>query len=100
MGTARVSEPALILPAYDTAWPVTRRQFAAVTVVYVAGFGDAGTDCPPDLIHAMKLIIGNLFNQREDHPAVPIGSVTESTAVDALLTPWTCHDGRLLDSLS
>ena len=97
--TDLVSEPALIKPAYNTLWPGTRCQYAGVTIVYVAGFGDDPADVPPDIIHAQKLLIGSMFANREDYPAVPIGSVTESTAVDALLTPWQCHDRRLLESL-
>jgi len=93
------SEPPYIIPAYNTNWPTVRKQVAGATITYVGGYGTAGTDVPQDIIAAMYLLIGNLYEQRSDHPRVPIGSVTESTAIDALLMPYTHHDPLFMASV-
>ena len=42
-------EPGFVLPAVDTSWPDTLECANAVTVTFVAGYGDAASDVPaPD----------------------------------------------------
>ena len=94
------SEPPYLVPAYDTVWPSTRQQIAAATITYQAGYGAAATDVPDDIIAAIKLVAGNLYEDRQNHPTVPIGSVTESTAVDSLLRPYRLSDQRLSASVA
>lgn len=53
-----------IAPAYGEVWPTTREQMEAVTITFVAGYGAAGA-VPEDLKHAMKLIVGHLYEQRQ-----------------------------------
>lgn len=36
-----------------------------ITITYVSGYGDAATDVPMDIIHAIKLMISHLFQNRE-----------------------------------
>lgn len=68
---------------YLNTWPVTVAQRDAVRIVYVAGYGDAGTDVPEDLRRAMLLRLGDLYRNRE---AQVIGAtVTEGLAMSALL---------------
>ncbi len=55
-----------IRPAYGVTWPVTRCQMNAVTVRFVAGYGDTDTDIPPRLKMAMLLDLGTLYENRED----------------------------------
>lgn len=55
-----------IVPAPGYVWPSTEYgRLAAVTVVYVAGYG-AASAVPASLKHAMRLIIGTLFAFGED----------------------------------
>ena len=93
------TDPPFLVPAYNTNWPSTRNQVAAATITYVAGYGTAGTDVPQDILAALYLLIGNLYENRENHPLVPVGSVTESTAIDALLGPYAHHDPLLMTSV-
>lgn len=37
----------------------------AVTITYVAGFGDAGTDVPADVLHAIKLLAAHFYAHAE-----------------------------------
>ncbi len=75
---------AYIAPAYDETWPITRRVYSAVQVNFTAGF--PGTDdspvslanVPETLRHAMLLLIGHYYENREavlagEMPAMPFG---------------------------
>lgn len=68
-----VSEPARISPAFDTLWPSTRAVMNAVKVTFVAGYGDAASDVPAKARQAMLLLIGHLYENREQ---VVIGTIT------------------------
>lgn len=67
---------------YDQVWPTTRAQPQAVTITFVAGYGDSGEDVPPRLKAAMLFDIGTLYEIREDYiigqgytvSPLPIGS--------------------------
>lgn len=41
--------PGWLLPAYGVSWPATRCQAQAVTVRFVAGYGNTGADVPAEL---------------------------------------------------
>lgn len=64
-------EPGVISPAYDTDWPAVRCQKAAISITFTAGYGAAGTDMPKSLLHAIVLLTGHLFEQRD---VVVVGS--------------------------
>jgi len=59
------SEPARITPAYNEDFPDTRAESNAVTVTYVAGYGDASTDVPEELRLLIRLLVGHYFENRE-----------------------------------
>ena len=52
--------------AYGTYWPTTRDQAAAVTVTFVAGYGNTGAALPGLLVQGLLLDIGTLMAHRED----------------------------------
>lgn len=80
------SEPGRITPAYGKFWPVTRYQINAVTITFVAGYGDAA-DVPTPIKQAILLIIGELYARREAAIAgAPIMEVP--LGVKALLMPY------------
>lgn len=55
-----------VAPAYGLYWPVTRDQFNAVTVRFMAGYGSRPSDCPARLKMAMLEDLGSLYEHRED----------------------------------
>ena len=59
------SNPARLRPAVGSSWPATEYRFAAVEIQWKAGFGDDPTDVPEDIRSAMKLALGDLYEQRE-----------------------------------
>lgn len=80
------SEPGRLVLAYGASWPsATLRPAAAITIRYVAGYGDP-EDVPENYRQAMLLMIGHFYENRE---AVVAGQgVTISQlpmAVDSLL---------------
>lgn len=79
--------PGRIRLAHGEFWPGTRSQPEAVTVTYVAGYGAASTNVPPPIVHAAKLIVGDLYEVREGSI---LGTIQkDNPAVDALLLPYT-----------
>lgn len=59
------SEPGWILPAFGYAWPLTRSQANAVTVIYRAGYGDAAASVPAPIKQWILLMVGALYENRE-----------------------------------
>jgi len=55
-----------IMPAYGQSWPSTRDQMQAVTVRFVAGYGDNAVDVPERLLNAMKVLVATWYENRED----------------------------------
>lgn len=62
-----ISRPSRIAINPDKAWPTTGDYPNAVTVEYEAGFADAAS-VPESFKVAMKLLIGFLYENREDMP--------------------------------
>lgn len=59
------SSPGVIALKYQQSWPATRGVVNAVSIIFVAGYGDAATDVPAPLVQAIKLVVGHLNEQRE-----------------------------------
>lgn len=57
--------PPRILPAFGECWPATARVPQAVKIQFTAGYGEPA-DVPPDIKAAVKLVLGSLFEHRED----------------------------------
>ncbi len=58
------SSPGRLTPALNQLWPATANVIAAVTVLYVAGFG-AASAVPVKLMEAIRLLLGHYYNNRE-----------------------------------
>lgn len=70
-----VTEPGRIAPAYGESWPSTRSDLNAVTLVYTAGYGSAGSDVPPDVRTAISMLAGSLYENREDTSPITLATV-------------------------
>lgn len=81
------SEPARVTEEESQYWPTPETVINAVTIKYVAGYGDGPDDVPRPIRQAMLLLIAHWYNHRE---AVNVGSSisTYPMAVDALLQPY------------
>jgi uncharacterized phiE125 gp8 family phage protein len=76
-----------VRPVHGGAWPAARDQSDAVRITFTAGYGATGADLPAPLIHAIKLHLGVLYEQRE---AAAPGTQMHAVpfAYDVLLAPY------------
>lgn len=82
-------EPRIVLK-YGQTWP-TIREGSLITVTAVVGYGAAGAQ-PADLMHGLKLIVGDMYAHRE---TVTEGAAV-STPVAATVDALTCNHRRHL----
>ena len=76
-------EPGIALK-YDPVWPTIQTGSQIVSVAIV-GYGVAGTQ-PPETLHAMRIILGDLYAFRESAQVGTVaGKIPSSATVDALL---------------
>lgn len=80
-----------ITPAYGESWPATRPVTGAVTITFVAGYGDAATDVPEETRQAILILAGQMWVQRLGVD----GPDTIPPVIDALLN--RAHDDRVLE---
>lgn len=59
------NEPGRIEPAYSYSWPTARDQQNAITVRYVAGYGDSTSDVPIQLRLAVLQLALHWFTKRD-----------------------------------
>lgn len=50
-------------------WPSIQDEINVLTVTYVAGYGDAGSDVPGNILQAMRYLIAAYYENRTDHLA-------------------------------
>jgi uncharacterized phiE125 gp8 family phage protein len=84
------ASPGTIRPAYNVDWPSYRAQPDAVRIRFVAGW--TGPEKVPDPIRsAIKLIVGDLYENREAQIADARAIIQANKTVDALLLPFQTH---------
>lgn len=81
-----ISIPSRIMPAFDQVWPTTQWVMNAVKIRGVFGFGDNASDIPGRIKAAMLLIIGHLYENREQ--TTPLNLSTLPNGVSALLASY------------
>ena len=69
------TEPGRIALAHSQRWPSIRSDINAVTLTYVAGEAAAGADVPQIKRHAVAMIVGSLYENREDASPIAIKTV-------------------------
>lgn len=84
---------AKVFPKFNVSWPITRDHGNAVTVRYIAGYEpatdspiDHAANVPGDLKEAIKLMIGDMFENREGKIVGTMHSTNPT--VNALLSPY------------
>ena len=92
------SEPGRVQPAYGKIWPASRASTVnAVIVTYIAGYGSQAGNVPARTKHAIKLLVGQWFENREWIVAgVTAARIPET--IEALLLP--VHSGRVLNCVA
>jgi len=87
--TDTTSDPGRIYLAYNKTWPTVRMQRQAISVVFVAGYGDAGSNVPEPIRTAIKMMVTYHYETRQPNMLAIGGvAVTMPKTVDALLLPY------------
>ena len=60
------SSPGRIQPIDGEAYPATEARLNAVEIEYVAGYGDAATDIDQSIKYALLMLIGHMYQNREE----------------------------------
>lgn len=71
-------------PSFGSRWPAVRQEPDGVVIRYGAGYQAT----PAPIVHALKLMVGDMFAQRS---TIAIGTVSKapmSVTVEALLSPY------------
>ncbi len=74
--------PGKIRLAWDQSWPETRVEPAAIEVIFVAGYGAAGSDVPEPVRDAILMMVDDVYNHRS---ATVERALRANPTVDALL---------------
>lgn len=83
--TSNAAWPPRILPRYGQCWPCTADVPEAVQIEFVAGYGTPA-QVPADIKAAVKLLLGSLFELRENESTVSISVLP--MGAQALLAPY------------
>lgn len=73
-------------PAPGVSWPATSERRRAVTVEYIAGYGNAAA-VPKAIVHAILLLVEHLYQNRS--AVADVQKITVPLAVESLLGPHT-----------
>lgn len=101
-GTEQTLDPSLyriiggatarLVPAFRTFWPATRNQEESVRIRFDAGYGPAEADVPAAIRHAVLLLIGHFYENREaEIVGLRAAAIELPTGVDALLSPFRVY---------
>jgi uncharacterized phiE125 gp8 family phage protein len=75
-----------IAPIPTDIWPTTESgRMNAVTVTYIAGYGDTASDVPDPIKHAIKLMIADWFDERN---STIVGTVVAKMPASAQNLLW------------
>jgi uncharacterized phiE125 gp8 family phage protein len=69
-------------------WPGVLHHPDSVTVTYVAGYGPTDESVPTSIKHALRLLVGHLYEHREASSPLTVQSVPYG--IEALLMPFRC----------
>lgn len=83
---AKGVKPSIYLAPDTLTWPTTQTdKINAVTVTFVAGYGAAGSDVPEHIRAAIQLVLGDLYQNREN---TVIGNITNELPNGAKHLLW------------
>ena len=84
-----VAEPGRVYLKWDKSWPSVSLQVVNPIVVrFVAGYGVAGSNVPETIKQAILLLIGHLYENREDVVLDNVQQLQMVFGVDALLSNY------------
>lgn len=91
------TEPARIVPAYQTTWPIARLLVDSVQITFTAGFGDDAENVPADLRSAILLHAKWAFNGPETDQSLGGTDTARERAFKALVGKWKLVSDEVAD---
>jgi len=86
------TKPGRLRPTLGNSWPATEERFSAVEIEWIAGYGDDPTDVPEEIRSAMKLALGDQYEQRE---SIVLGlNINYSKQIEILLSDQRLSEGN------
>ena len=86
------TEPGRVVLGYQKSWPTTTLYPSnPIEIEFVCGYGDAGSDVESSILHAIKLDISDLFENRETE--VYLNNHFKLGTWEALLFPYKIFGG-------
>lgn len=76
------SDPARIVEAYGEVWPETRDELNAVTVTFIAGFGDAASDVPENYKSLALRIVTDRFDVERGDTVIGTSATSVPNRID------------------
>lgn len=80
---------ARLTPSYGYSWPSTYATTNAVEITFVAGYGDASSDVPAPIRHAMLLMIATYYDQVRESVVLEGSPMRVPMSSKFLLGPYT-----------
>lgn len=84
------STPARIILKDGWCWPTTWDDFNAIEIQFVAGYGASGASVPPEIVHAIKLLVGHYYNNREASTGIAMPQMI-ADGYEALVGPYRIY---------
>jgi len=86
------SEPGKAVLRYGEIWPSTTLSPSdPIEVEYICGYGPAGATVPAPIMHAIKLMIGTMYENRESVIVGPGMVAARPLNYENLLNPYILH---------
>lgn len=82
--------PFYVVTQYGQTWPQTRAEADAVEIEFVAGYGDAASDVPADIVRAVYMLAASMY---ENRTAEITGTIAQKLTFgpEKLLEPHILH---------
>lgn len=81
-------DPAVIVPAYENSWPVTREQIEAVEIEFVAGYQSAAK-VPAPIRQAILMAVEEVYNNRGE--TINSGFLQKNKTAERLVAPYRVY---------
>jgi len=77
----KLSSPGRVMPIFSEVWPVTQNVIEAVVIEFKAGYGTDASTVPNKVLQAIRLTVGNWFENRESVIAGTIAAELPQSAL-------------------
>lgn len=84
--------PGTVSLAFGQSWPNALYLRNSIQITYTAGYGPAAANVPPAIVHAAKLILDDLYVNREAALIGTRAATVQNLALDGLLSDYVVRE--------